>query len=303
MSRVRAWLELVRAPNLLTAAADSLAGFWLCSATLGFPWQAGLMIVTSVCLYAGGIVLNDLRDIETDRRERPARPLPSGRVSISAAKKAYALSMGIALTAAVGAGLIPDGSDVFTIRATGFLVACAIAFSVALYDCVCKETVLGPIAMGACRGLNVLLGMSVAGPLSWDIRMAAPLAMFGYVVSFTSFGRREVETSSRRRLTIGGLGVMASILVLGVLAAKSLADDPATLILWFALGIHLGRVILRAVRYPQPATVGYAMKTFILAVIAFDAVVASAAHGWPAAVIVLTLMVPALVIGRWVYST
>ncbi len=303
MSRVRAWLELVRAPNLFTAAADSLAGFWLCSATLGFPWQAGLMIATSVCLYAGGIVLNDLRDIETDRRERPLRPLPSGRISLSAARALYVVSLVFALVAAVGAGLIPDGSEVITIRATVFVVACAIAGFVALYDCVLKESAIGPVAMGACRALNVLLGMSVAGPLSWDIRMAAPLAMFVYVASITAFGRKEVGVSTRSRLAGGGIGVMVSILILGVLAAKSLADDPATLVIWFALGIHLGRVALRAVRHPQPAHVGYAMMTFILAIVAFDAVIASAAHGWPASAVVLSLLVPAMVIGRWIYST
>ncbi|MBI5763685.1 MAG: UbiA family prenyltransferase [Planctomycetes bacterium] len=303
MNRVRAWLELVRAPNLFTAAADSLAGYWLCSATIDFPWQAGLMIATSVCLYAGGIVLNDLRDIETDRRERPARPLPSGRILVVSASVLYVASLGIALIASVGAGLVPDGSDVITIRATGFVVACAIAVVVALYDCVLKETAFGPVAMGACRALNVLLGMSVAGPLNWDIRMAAPLAMFVYVASFTAFGRKEVGISSRTRLTGGGIGVLLSIIILGVLAAKSLADDPATLVLWFALAIHLGRVTLRAVRHPQPLQVGYAMKTFILAVIAFDAVIASAAHGWPAAAVVMMLLVPAIVIGRWVYST
>ena len=32
-------------------------------------------------LYAAGMALNDLFDLEIDRAERPARPLPSGRVS------------------------------------------------------------------------------------------------------------------------------------------------------------------------------------------------------------------------------
>ena len=35
------------------------------------------------CLYAAGMVLNDAFDAELDARERPERPIPSGRISRS----------------------------------------------------------------------------------------------------------------------------------------------------------------------------------------------------------------------------
>jgi hypothetical protein len=65
----------------------------------------------------------------------------------------------------------------------------------------------------------------------------------------------------------------------------------------------MGRVALRTIRNPQPRFVQYAMKTFILGLIAVDAVIASASHGWPVGVILLALLLPAGLLGRWVYST
>ena len=67
---VRTWLQLVRAPNLLTVPGDPLAGFLL--ATFGvLRAQAAFAVGASLCLYAAGLLWNDLFDLEEDRRERP----------------------------------------------------------------------------------------------------------------------------------------------------------------------------------------------------------------------------------------
>ena len=85
----------MRLPNLLTALADILAGFAASFAfqhTVGndifgffrhdLPWdKLGLIGVASMCLYAGGVVLNDFFDAALDQLERPERPIPSGLVS------------------------------------------------------------------------------------------------------------------------------------------------------------------------------------------------------------------------------
>lgn len=49
-------------------------------------------MIASVSLYAGGVVLNDYFDREIDAKERPERPIPSGKVS-----KEFALLMGTIL--------------------------------------------------------------------------------------------------------------------------------------------------------------------------------------------------------------
>ncbi len=74
-----AYLELLRPPNVTTAVGDVLAGFAV--AGLGRPWILPWLLASTMCLYAGGVVLNDVFDLEIDRVERPERPIPSGRVS------------------------------------------------------------------------------------------------------------------------------------------------------------------------------------------------------------------------------
>jgi hypothetical protein len=55
---IRVWLQLLRAPNLFTVPGDPIAGFLL--ATFGVLTSKVIFAVAgSVCLYAGGLLLND----------------------------------------------------------------------------------------------------------------------------------------------------------------------------------------------------------------------------------------------------
>ena len=80
---LRAYLELLRPANVVTAVADVLAGYAVAGRANGpaLPW----LLAATVCLYAGGVVLNDFFDRELDAVERPERPIPSGRVPASRA--------------------------------------------------------------------------------------------------------------------------------------------------------------------------------------------------------------------------
>ncbi len=97
-SPLQSYLELLRLPNVFTAIADVAMGFFFIQApwALGgngqIPlcpiglWTVGLLAVASALLYCGGMVLNDVFDIDLDREEQPYRPLPSGRISLSSAR-------------------------------------------------------------------------------------------------------------------------------------------------------------------------------------------------------------------------
>src|SRR5690606_17366104 len=94
-----------------------------------------------------------------DTRLRPERPLPSQRINAVWARWLgfELLLAGIALACVAGylAG-----------TAWPAITAAALAAMVLLYDYVLKQTPLAPVAMGACRTLNVLLGAS-AGAIAW----------------------------------------------------------------------------------------------------------------------------------------
>src|SRR5262245_15935378 len=125
MNRVRAYAQLVRLPNVFTALADIALGA-LATRALPEKWPPFLLLSTaSACLYSGGMVWNDFFDVDQDRRERPFRPIPSGRVS----RRAAAL-LGIGLLAAgvAFAGLVDGFWGMSTFLALGLVVA------ILLYD-------------------------------------------------------------------------------------------------------------------------------------------------------------------------
>src|SRR3990172_6167608 len=87
---LRDWLELIRVPNVFTAMADVAMGFFfVMPAAAEFDGSdaltLGLLIAASSLLYSAGMALNDVCDYEEDCRERPERPLPSGRITRRAA--------------------------------------------------------------------------------------------------------------------------------------------------------------------------------------------------------------------------
>ncbi len=91
-STLRSYLALVRLPNVFTAMADVAMGF-LFVQSRGWQWDPwwdswtlATLLAASGLLYMAGMVLNDVFDLETDRHERPDRPLPSGRIPLTTAR-------------------------------------------------------------------------------------------------------------------------------------------------------------------------------------------------------------------------
>lgn len=307
MSRLRAYLELVRLPNIFTAMADILAGYVLAAGEATVHWRLAGLLVCSACLYAAGIVMNDLRDIEVDRGERPSRPLPSGRVSMAAARHLAVLLCATALFAAAASGHRGDGIG-SALRADNYTlwVAAALLAAIAAYDWLAKDTLFGPPVMGICRGLNLLLGASLLAEVEHRharliLMLAAALTV--YVASMTWFGRDEAGQVQRRRLISGLAGILFAIAALGLVVLPMARFESFTLVLWLALLIHVARIGGRCIRNPTPAQIQHAMKTLIFGIIAFDAVIASAAAGWTAGLVVLLLLAPTALAGRWIYST
>jgi len=81
-----AWLRLMRLPNVFTAIADVAMGYLFVHGKFVDPAKLACLIAASALLYTAGMVLNDVFDIEVDRKERPFRPLPSGRISLGVAR-------------------------------------------------------------------------------------------------------------------------------------------------------------------------------------------------------------------------
>jgi 4-hydroxybenzoate polyprenyltransferase len=309
MNRLRDYAQLVRLPNVFTAFADIglgiLATWQLLPDALqkGWIWSALCLLAASGCLYCGGMVFNDVFDLEQDKRERPFRPIPSGCVS-----RFTATLFGVVLlVAGIGFALLAGRRDDHWERSSSY-VACILAACILLYDGWLKKFWAGPLGMGACRFLNVLLGLSLAPNLGWPWGVHLALVVGVYVVGVTWFARTEAQISNRSALA-GAAGVMAVGLILALAAPVIVAEfhlgpHPSALFpyLLIGLGFLIGFPISRAISRPTASHVQKAVKQAIMGLVILDATLASAIAGIGGLVILL-LLLPALYLGRWIYST
>lgn len=253
---LRAWLQLLRLPNLLSVPGDPWAGLALAGlanganpAPLAFLF-AGL---ASLCLYGAGLILNDLHDEAADRIHRPERPLPSGRVSrFAAARLGTSLgTLGVVLA-------LPLGRP-------AFLTALLLAALVVAYNLQFKgQRLNASVCMGLCRACSLLLGAAAGGFGFAPLAAAAGLATYIGAVTWMAAG--ETRTQSLGRLPLVPAGAFAAA---GSLAALALVRSVpiaswllgAALLAWTVHQIQrhgrklVGRPIPPATM--QPAVGGY----------------------------------------------
>ena len=288
--KIFAYLQLIRFPNLFTAVADVLAGYLIIKG-LKLHWlELGGLCFSSLFIYGGGCILNDIRDRGRDTRERPDRPIPSGRVSLGEALFLLFLFFFLGLTAAFSVGIIP------------FAIACILVFLVASYDMVTKEMpVAGPVNMAACRSVNLFLGTSPA--FSWSGAMVFfPLMSFTYVFALTVLSRFEVEGGLGKR----GWTVSSSLclVVLAILVLEMTGYLAADCLIFLGLLVLLsGPPFFMGLLKPAPHRVGRAVKFLILGIPLLDAVYVSGLHGWLLGVPVSLCLVPSMFLARYLYVT
>lgn len=182
--RLRAWLELLRVPNLLTVPGDPIVGFLLAGAES--PHIAFTRVVpcalASLLLYCAGLISNDLFDLAEDRRERPRRPLPSGRIRSRTAAIVCMVLFAVAVGVAGLAG-----------RAATYIAAALVVF-ILLYNAFGKRIpLLGPLNMGICRALSLMLGAAAFGTagLHSPVLLVAAAGLTLYVTGVTLVAARE----------------------------------------------------------------------------------------------------------------
>jgi 4-hydroxybenzoate polyprenyltransferase len=188
--------RLVRAPAALSVPGDAVAG----AAAAGCLGPRTVALAGgAVCLYWAGMALNDWADRDLDAVERPERPIPSGRVSAPTALVVAASLTGAGVALAATAG-----------GRRSLAVAVPLAVAVWGYDLRWKHTRWGPVAMAACRGLDVLLGAS-PGRLARAVPDA--LLVAAHTVTVTALSRHETTgtTAALPRATLAATGAIAAL--------------------------------------------------------------------------------------------
>jgi hypothetical protein len=184
--KFRTLLELGRVSNLPTCVSNVAAG-WYLSGKDPFAHPAGLLLTTAaiLCFYETGMFLNDFFDRRIDQRERPFRPIPSGRISASQVFWIALLlaASGLAITWVSFPSALP--------------VALLLLFGIFAYNLTHSFLAISPLLMGLCRGLiYIFSGYAALGSRPPSSLFLGALVLTAYITGVSTLARRELTGAS-----------------------------------------------------------------------------------------------------------
>jgi 4-hydroxybenzoate polyprenyltransferase len=283
-------VRLGRISNLPTVWTNVAAGIALSG---GIVWdaRAPLLLVAFSLAYVGGMYLNDAFDAEIDARQRPERPIPSGRVLRSTV---FAVGFGLLAGAVVlllAVGYMPGGT-----RAWPALTGFALAATIVLYDWQHKGNPIGPVLMGLCRALVYIgAGLSFSADLPAPLLAGAAL-LFSHIVGLTYLAKQE------------GFGRVANWWPVALLAAPilygiSLAIDESSAWIFLILFAALVTIAIAFALRRMPGDIGKAVVLLLAGTSLLDALLI-AGTGWAGLAVMAAAGFPlTLLLQRFVSGT
>jgi 4-hydroxybenzoate polyprenyltransferase len=294
VSRLSAYAELMRPANIVTAFADILAGFAAAGGAVVFtdgmlsfsPLTVGWLLLSTFGLYGGGVVFNDVFDANLDAEERPERAIPSGRASKTGGTL---LGLGLLILGIVAASMVNGYAG---------LLAAGIAVCALVYDYWAKHSTLwGPLFMGTCRGMNLLLGCSMVPTVITDLWFLALLPI-AYIGSITLVSQGEVHGGDKKS------GFAALALIFLVVFSLFLLGILSTYAIWMAAPFALlfgGMVVppfWKAALQPEPLFIKKAIKRGVLSLILLNASLAAGFGGWIIGIMVALLLPLSILVAK-----
>src|SRR5689334_7369814 len=140
------FLRLGRVSNLPTILSNVIAGALLSGAD--FSGNSIFLLALSFCaFYVGGMFLNDAFDADTDRVQRPERPIPRGEVERSTvyAMGGALLVLGVMLV--IGHGILVENA----VRTEPVLYTLALAVCIVWYNADHENNWFSPALVGLNR--------------------------------------------------------------------------------------------------------------------------------------------------------
>lgn len=264
----RPWLELVRLSNAPTVATNVLTGVAIGLASFSADHETNrslaidlpLLIAAMLAMYAGGMALNDALDRETDARERPSRPIPSGRITPRAAFTLAALLLGVGPLLIARHGVVP------------LVFALALLSAIILYNMLHARWAGSVMLMGACRALVVITSATaIAWPARWVLLGPLAFMVFAYIIALSLVARHEAQPQPRARFLLGWLLPFFALLPIAVVRPDAWTPWPivigALLLVWLVTSFRHLRAL--------PPAVPRAVMAWIAALALMDALVLS----------------------------
>ena len=321
------YFQLFRISNVFTVPPDIIVGFLAVSiyssSSTGYSISDLVTLVfSSVLLYIGGLVLNDLFDIKVDRLERPNRPLPSGRI-----KKGKAILI-IVLFFSIGLVL----ASIVNPAALG--IALLLVVGIVAYNYKIKNGFLRPYLMAAIRALNVIYGASfifdipVTSATSseesltpsstsnldpWLLLSVAASTVYFHIFILTSLSKIETAQEFSKikiKLNIQNIQIIYLIfLIISISIAIIFTPYKLDFLLFmllflFLINLLFNRALKRGSDQVQdPALIQFVVKNMLILLIVLDSAFIAGEAGILSGSIVAMLSIPCLILSKKISMT
>ncbi|MCH2177706.1 MAG: UbiA family prenyltransferase [Mariniblastus sp.] len=304
-NRLIPWLQLLRISAAPSAISNILVGFLIVQGGWTPVAPVLLLVLSSVCLYSAGMVSNDLFDLKLDQQHSRKRPLVTGTIGFHEART-LCVSLFIA-----GLGLAA------CVSFRSWIITLFLTTTILLYNGPLKKTLAGPIMMGVCRSLNLLLGASYLAQsqlvqndlLGWPIYVWWISISLGVLITgLTLFAKNESQTNARTPLVVGTIIILTGMA--GFAMTQCSMETKAVdlqifpiLILLIACPVIL-RLVL-SIQSCQPQRIQFAVISLLKSLIVFDASFCLL-FGQPNLIYPLTvlcLLIPSILLGKWISPT
>jgi 4-hydroxybenzoate polyprenyltransferase len=306
------YLKLLRISNVFTVPPDIIVGFLAVSTNLSSSTGHSIsdlviLIFSSIFLYLGGMVSNDLFDIKVDRQERPTRPLASGSI-----RKTNALLLTILM---FSLGLIL--ASFVNNSAVG--ISLLLIIGIIFYNYKIKNGFFRPYLMAGIRALNVIYGASFVldisnystGLSSFLLLALASCAVYFHIFILTSLSKSETTREFLRVKHVLNIQKIQIIYLVFLLVSLSLAIiiipfklDFLIFILFFLILINL--LFNRACKMDNSqgeSVIRFMVKHMLILLIILDCAFIAGEAGLLSGSIVAILTIPCLVLGKWISMT
>ena len=210
---IHAYVELARLSNIPTCISNVLVGCAIAGLGYSPNWQTITFTTIAIALlYIAGMALNDAVDHKIDTHQRPGRPIPSGRITLTAAYTFAFICFALAL-AILASVTIP-----------ALICGLILATTIILYDYIHKHIAASALLMGVCRGLvYVTAAAAISWPLDWQTIAIFAGAIMIYITIVTIIAQNETESETAKSF---GLRKWLAITLPIVALAPALAIQP-----------------------------------------------------------------------------
>jgi 4-hydroxybenzoate polyprenyltransferase len=311
------YLQLFRIPNIFTVPPDILGGYFVTSINSVPPLNYSdvlLLVFSSVFLYVGGLVTNDLFDIRKDKAERPNRPLPSGKINRSTAILLSALFF--------GSGLFLSSLLTFT----STLLSIFLVVMILSYNYKLKDGLTRPFLMGGIRSINVIYGAScnmdflnsineptntVYSYIALANLLVIALAVYIHVFTLTLFSRRETQHDGKslverplnlKQVCVCYLLLFAIIYFLGVLYLPNKLLFSVFFVSFLLVITILFYYKIRKKQYGFEDA-QYLVKNMIVLLILLDSIFVAGSSGLFFGVLSIGMILPCVILGKKIQMT